>query len=68
MSAKLISAGVFYFLLTTVNRSGNGNDPVLTDYNAKISAGLALSGILVAKFKKRVFRLNKRSRLTVLNP
>lgn len=68
MSAKLISAGVFYFLLTMVNRSGNGNDPVFTDYNAKISVGLALSGILVAKFKKRVFRLNKKSRLTVLNP
>ena len=68
MSAKLVSAGVFYFLLTTINRSGNGDDPVFTDYNAKISAGLALSGILIAKFRKRVFKLDKTSRLTVLNP
>lgn len=68
LGRKLIAGGVFYFLLTTVNRAGNKDDPVLTDYNAQLSSGFVLSGIIVGQFKKRVFRLNKRSRLTVLNP
>ena len=67
-SQKLIAGGVFYFFLTTVNRAGNKDDPVFTEYNGKVSTALILSGIIVGQFKKRAFRLNKRSRMTVLNP
>jgi len=67
-SQKLVAGGIFYFLLTTVNRLGNKNDPVFTDYNTNISLGLIVSGIIVGTFKKRKFYLNKNSRLTVLNP
>jgi len=65
---KLISGGIFYFILTTVNRLGHKDDPIFTDYNINISLGLIVSGIIVGTFKKRKFYLNKNSRLTVLNP
>jgi len=68
LSQKLIAGGIFYLLLTTVNRIGNKDDPVFTEYNLKISGGLALSGIIVGLFKKRKFKLNKNSQLTILNP
>jgi hypothetical protein len=67
-SQKLIAGSIFYFLLTTVNRVGNKNDPVFTDYNTNISLGLIVTGIIVGTFKKRKFKLDKKSRLAILNP
>ncbi len=68
LSKKLMAAGVFYFVLTTVNRTTNKDDPVFTDYNAQISAGLVAAGILVDPLKRRVFRMKRKGRLVVLNP
>ena len=66
--AKFIAGGIFYFLLTTVNRAGNQDDPVFTDYNAKVSGGIILAGAFFGLFKKRVYRMNKKGKLAVLIP
>jgi len=68
LGKKLVGSGILYFCVTTINRAGNNNNPLIVDGNLSVSIGFIFTGLVLRKLNTHIYRINNKCRLTVLKP
>ena len=68
LGKKLVATGIFYFCITTINRTGNGNYPLFVKDNLSVSLGFIFTGLVLRKLNTHIYRINNKCKLTVLSP
>ena len=66
-SRFFITGGLVYLPLVTLNRTTNGDDPIIKESTLYISGGMLLSGFLLKKLNKRKHEISEKRPLKIID-